>query len=182
MRMTFMLAILGSLLASCATLNLSHDSTEQQGTDFVSQSYDAQEMGDASQAPLEIQAAEQQKANVEVMNEQRSNVELDSLAQENSGTDNFYATTGSETPLPTVLPEKKISTQDDEVKPTKKPAKKPAKIAKKEKKAKLQIASVSKKSKKHLAKSKKSKKMNCHKIAKHSKKTSKRDIAMCKSS
>lgn len=224
MRMTIILASICSLLISCATLTGGGDSGQQQEQASLDsaatspsldtnvapaasadQTYASHEMTD-SQAPMEVQAAEQQTAQVDAMNEQRSSSELDAAAPEttSSGTDSFYASGQPSTPdveqvtsaPPSELPQKSVASWDqhtestpsyqEEEKPM--PVKKSKKIVKSKKQDKKKIAKQSKKSKKEIAKhGKKSKKviakkskMDCKKIAKNTKKSSKREIAMCK--
>lgn len=168
------------------------------------------DMGDGSQVQSETQAAEQQQEQTHVANEQRSNSELDSAAPEVPATDTFYAGTQAktETPTPELFPatlpekqpvtsnheeysrssagtteEKAVSQKSSKQKSSKHLAKKHSKksIAKKNSKKSHHIAKKQS-SKKHKAMAKKSSiKMDCKKIAKHSKKASKKEIAMCKS-
>lgn len=224
MRMTIILASICSLLISCATLTGGDSGQPEQqasNTDSAAtspsldenvapaasadQTYASHEMTD-SQAPMEVQAAEQQASKVDAMNEQRSSSELDAAAPEttSSGTDSFYASGQPSTPEveqvtsapPTELPQKTAASWDqhtdssssyqEEEKPVM--SKKSKKISKHKKHDKKKIAKHSKKSKKQIAKlSKKSKKaiakkskVDCKKIAKNTKKSSKREIAMCK--
>lgn len=209
MKKIIILALMSSLLISCATLrdlvgesagqrpadqqaNLDGEQTAVNTSPDVGSAaasseptYSSNEMGDSSQAPMEVQQAEQQAAHAEQMAEQRSTSELDAAAPESSasGSDGFYASTNTtpgmptgeveqvaapEAPqMPTELPEKGASwdqaaanaTPESSYEEPKydKPAKKSSKkIAKKSKKEK--IAKNSKKSKRQIASAKKSKK------------------------
>lgn len=215
MRMALILASLSTLLISCASLNMGGETTPESpeaasldgGPEVGGTS---QEMSDASQAPVEIQAAEQQIVQAEAMNEQRSTSELDAAAPE-VGTDTFHASTQTpgidpvvpDTELPTQLPEKTGASWDQqasavptyetpqEEKPIYKKSKKSSKVSKKRAKNHSKIAKRDKKStKRDIAKvSKKSKKSiaqkskskrDCKKIVKGSKKSTKKAIAMCK--
>jgi len=217
MRIKIILASICSMLISCATLTGGDSGQKEITLETVEESSPSLDMGAApagsadpsyashemtdSQAPMEIQAAEQQSAQVDTMNEQRSTSELDAAApamepvlsaapseapQEpvaswDQHSENLTPASPSyedEKPLP-LKKSKAISKSKklDKKKIAKSKKQDKKKIAKQAKKSKKAIAKHGKKSKKAIAKKSKA---ECKKIVKNAKKHSKREIAMCK--